>query len=72
MDVETRQKIETILYSSSANPESKVYAIANILHAKHLIVPQLWYAILDLKDKHLKEIDFTLLEDCKEDNVCSQ
>lgn len=72
MNTKTRQKIETILYSSNANPESRVYAIANILHAEHLVVPQLWYAILDLKDKHLKEIDFTLLEDHKEDNVCSQ
>ncbi len=44
-----------ILYSS-VNPETKVYLIGRKLHERKEIPSELWYAILELKDKHLKEL----------------
>ena len=45
-----------ILLDSSLNPESKVYLIASILKEEDKIWDDLWYAVLDLKDKHLNDI----------------
>lgn len=45
-----------ILLDDTLNPESKVYLIANILKEENLLWDDLWYAILEMKDKHLKDI----------------
>ena len=36
---------------------TKVYKLARELKKKNCIDDQLWYAILEMKDKHLSEID---------------
>lgn len=50
--------IYDILLNNKLNPETKVYEIANKIHNEdpNKINPVLWYAILELKDKHLKDI----------------
>ena len=45
-----------ILLDKSLNNITKVYLIANYFHDKHQIADDLWYAILDLKDEYLKDI----------------
>ncbi len=47
--------VDNILYSN-ANPETKVYMIARLLHNNGSIPDSLWYAVLELKDKHLKDL----------------
>lgn len=37
---------------------NKVYHIARTLHDEKRIDKELWYAILEMKDAHMKEIDF--------------
>ena len=47
-----------ILLDTSLNPETRVYRIAHELHENNRINDELWYAILDLKEKHFKDILF--------------
>jgi hypothetical protein len=37
---------------------NKVYHLAKKLHEENAINSDLWYAILEMKDTHIKEIDF--------------
>ena len=37
---------------------NKVYYIARTLHDENRIDKELWYVILEMKDAHIKEIDF--------------
>ena len=48
-------KLNKILMSS-VNPETKVYLIGRELHENNKIPDALWYAILELKDKHHYEL----------------
>lgn len=45
-----------IRLDNSLNPETRVYLIARELHIEGKINSDLWYAILDLKDEHIKDI----------------
>lgn len=45
-----------IRLDSSLNAITRVYLIANYLHETGSIDADLWYAILDLKDEHIKDI----------------
>lgn len=45
-----------ILYNNSVSNLNKVYLIGKILAEQNKINKELWYAILDLKDEHFKEI----------------
>ena len=45
------QQIESVLYSN-VEPEEKVYKIARILHREDKLHALLWYAVLELKEKH--------------------
>ena len=45
-----------ILRSGDITPINKVYNIARNLREEERISPELWYAILELKDEHLSEI----------------
>ena len=47
--------MDKILHSS-VNPETKVYMIARLLQEAGRLHPALWYAVLELKDKHLSEL----------------
>jgi len=47
-----------ILLDTSLNPETRVYRIARELRENNRINDELWYAILDLKEKHFKDILF--------------
>lgn len=40
----------------SLNPETKVYLIGRYLHENGKIDDDLWYSILELKDKHFCDI----------------
>ena len=55
-------KIETILdlilLSNNLEPEVKLYKIAKILKENNKICDQLWYAILEFKDKHIYKFDW--------------
>ena len=48
--------ITKIRLDESLNPETRVYLIANYLNDIGQINSDLFYAILDLKDKHLRDI----------------
>lgn len=48
--------LSSIRLDESLNPETRVYMIANELHKAGKINSDLWYAILDLKDKHLPDM----------------
>ena len=50
--------LNKILLNKELNPETKVYRIARELKNENRINDELWYAILELKDKHLKDIVF--------------
>lgn len=45
-----------ILHSKDITPINKVYNIARNLREEKRISPELWYAILELKDERLSEI----------------
>ena len=60
------RRMDEILYNKDYNPETKVYNIAKILKNEYHIAFNLWYAILELKDKHIRDI--IILEDDNEDN----
>ena len=45
-----------ILHSKKITPINKVYNIARNLNEENRIPPELWYAILELKDERLSEI----------------
>jgi hypothetical protein len=45
-----------ILHSKDITPLNKVYNIARNLREEGRISPELWYAILELKDERLNEI----------------
>lgn len=53
---------------SNFNPETKVYQIARQLREQDKIDVDLWYAILELKDKHMKDILFQYAN--TEPNIC--
>ena len=57
--------IKSILYKKEYNPETKVYNIGRILHDEGHLNDDLWYAILELKNKYLKNI---LILNQKENN----
>jgi len=46
-----------IRLNQNINPETKVYCIARQLRDHNRINIDLWYAILELKDKHINIID---------------
>ena len=50
-----RTELEKILYSH-VNPETKVYLIGRQLHECNQIPDTFWYAILELKNKHIHEL----------------
>ena len=50
------KNLNSILLDDRLSPETKVYMIANELRKEGQIQSTLWYAILDLKEKHFKEI----------------
>ena len=47
-----------VILNSELSPISKVYNIARNLHKEKRISDLLWYAILELKDKHYNEIEY--------------
>lgn len=49
----TRQEIRL---DKNLNPETKVYRIARQLKEQHKMDVDLWYSILELKDKYIKSI----------------
>ena len=53
-----REKLNNtqILHSKDITPINKVYNIARNLREENKIAPELWYAILELKDERLSEI----------------
>ena len=53
-----RAKLEKILYDDNLPVEVKVYRIANTLRKENAINHQLWYAILDMKNKHAYEYEW--------------
>lgn len=53
---ESMRDLTEIRLDNSLNPETRVYLIARKLHTEDKINSDLWYAILDLKDKHIKDI----------------
>lgn len=52
--------LSKIRLDESLNPETRVYLIARELHEEGKINSDLWYAILDLKDKHFKDIQIAV------------
>ena len=48
---------EQILNAEGISNINKVYNIARQLHDEQRIAPELWYAILELKDEHIDEIE---------------
>lgn len=48
---------EQILNAEGISNINKVYNIARQLHDEHRIATELWYAILELKDEHIDEIE---------------
>lgn len=47
-----------VILNSELSPISKVYNIARNLYKEKRISVLLWYAILELKDKHYNEIEY--------------
>ena len=51
-----RFELDKILYNKKLSPETKVYRIARLLHEDNELHVDLWYAILDMKDKYIETI----------------
>ena len=53
------QKLLDGILLSNLPTEVKIYRIANILRDNNMINASLWYAILDLKNEHFGEFEWT-------------
>ena len=53
-----KMELDSILLDKELDPLNKVYKIARKLRENEMINSQLWYAILELKEEHIKEIIF--------------
>ena len=51
-----RLELDKILYNKKLSPETKVYRIARLLHENDELHTDLWYALLDMKDKYIEII----------------
>ena len=60
--------LNKILTNDKLNPETKVYSIGKELKSNGKINDYLWYAILELKDKHIKELQLDQIEEDKNEN----
>lgn len=54
----SRIELDNILLDKELDSVNKVYRIARKLRKEEMINHQLWYAILELKEEHFKEIIF--------------
>ena len=54
--------LDSILLNNDLEPEVKLYKIAKILKENNKICDQLWYAILEFKDKYIYKFDWDQLE----------